>query len=111
MSVVLDFLEGLSDSLSIHAVKGYVTTISHMHQLVDQNRLSCHPLVKNGLSGLAALKGVYRLIVPPWCLEFVLAALKKPPFSHAQDSHDHIRQKNLQTAEPVLRRAIYPTYC
>ena len=25
-------------------------------------------------------KGVSKLLVPPWCLEIVLAALKKPPF-------------------------------
>ena len=94
VSVVLDFLQGLSNSLSISAVRGYVTAISRMHHLVDQTPVSCLTLVKNWLHGIAAIKRVSRLIVLPWCLELVLSALKKPPFQ-PRDAHSKVDRKFL----------------
>ena len=50
--------------------------------------------MKNFLSGLTAIKGVFRLIVPPWCLELVLAVLRIPPFQ-PKDAHSKVNRKFL----------------
>ena len=80
---MLDFLQERSKNLSYSSVQGYVTAIGERHQKFgpDNNvRLGQLPLVKTWLTGLKKTTGIPRIMVPPWSLEVVLSALKKPPF-------------------------------
>ena len=84
---MLDFLQEKSKTLSYSSVQGYVTAIGERHQKFgpDKVRLGQLPLVKTWLTGLKKTIGIPRITVPPWNLEVVLSALKKPPFEPMED--------------------------
>ena len=81
---VLDFLQAKSDRLALSTIKGYITAITHRHELLEQEgkleRFSHIHAVRAWLRGLAQTKQVHRSLVPTWDLEIVLAGLKQAPF-------------------------------
>ena len=82
---VLEFLQSLvRKELKVNTVKGYITAISMRHCKVEidgsSHTIANLPAVMTWVRGLAALNPEPRVIVPSWCLEVVLSALKKPPY-------------------------------
>jgi hypothetical protein len=80
VSAVLEYLTSMMEVKAVSTLRGYVTAISARHVLIDGQALSLHPSVIQWRRGLLRAKGVPRVLIPPWNLELVLAALKAFPF-------------------------------
>lgn len=80
VSACLDFLTEKSTTVALSTLKGYITAMSKRHDPVEGATLSLHPTVVLWRKGIERRKGLPRTLVPPWSLELVLAALKKPPY-------------------------------
>ena len=83
---VLEYLQMLSETKKLNTVKGYITAISARHCKVRspghrrKRRLSKHSALKTWLRGLEQSTHEPVVRVPPWDLELVLSALKRPPY-------------------------------
>jgi hypothetical protein len=60
--------------------KGYVSAFAARHAPVYGAMLSLHPLISHWTKGLLEFKGVPRVLLLSWNLEFVLHVLKAAPF-------------------------------
>jgi hypothetical protein len=88
--LIIDFLTSLVESKAVNTIKGYVTAISVRHDPIDGLPVSLHQAIMLWVKGLMRFKGLPRVLVPPWNLEVVLSALKRPPFEPlnlASDKH------------------------
>ena len=83
---VLEYLQGLvkTKKLATNTLQGYVTAISDRHDKVKLGskrlRISELTTVQSWVAGLKRLQHVPRVIVPSWELDWVLSALKEPPY-------------------------------
>ena len=86
MTAVLDFLQHLTESKRNNTVKGYLTAIASRHCTVKvpgkkrRRKVSKHPHVRTWIRGLSQAKPEPISMIPPWDLEVVLSALKRPPY-------------------------------
>ena len=87
---MVEFLTSLAGNRAASTMKGYVTAISKRHHWVDGVPLSLHPTVTQWLKGYEKGHGLERVLVPPWDLELVLSALKKPPFEPIGEASDKL---------------------
>ena len=86
---VLAFLQDLRTSRKNETVKGWLTAISRRHcKVVFEGKmvaLTELPVVHKWTRGLLVRYPPIKTRVPPWSLEVVLSALKKPPFYYPDE--------------------------
>ena len=83
---ILDYLENLAAAgLKFNTIALHVSALSACLPLLDRNPVGTAPLVTKWLRGFKAKNPPRRLIVPPWDLTVVLAALREPPFEPLRD--------------------------
>ena len=66
--------------LKYNTIALHVTALSSCLPLWDRSPVGTDPLVTRWLRGRKSMHPPRRLIVPPWDLTIVLAALREPPF-------------------------------
>ena len=84
----------------MNTIRGFITAISERHAMVPdgehRRRIGDHSMVRTWMKGLTNLNPKPRVRVPPWDLEVVLSALKKPPFYPLKDAS--LKHLTLRTA-------------
>ena len=81
---VLEFLQSLASKKVTISITGYVTAISDRHDQIKLGsksyQISQLASVQSLVTSLKKVEHIPRIVVPPWDLNIVLSALKKPPY-------------------------------